>query len=123
MRKVSRIVKNCSPIPYYVELINVQQTPIIGHLAFYFLLCSPASQFGLVSLLSIDVLLVFVSGHTMFFPFLCHIVHRNSVFGPRFCANKIISYHTRIISEKSMNEKTIKSGTSILLLFASCATE
>ena len=37
----------------------------------------------------------FVSGNTVwvFFPFLSHIVHCNLAFGPRFCANKILSYH------------------------------
>ena len=65
---------------------------IIGLLAFYFLLCSPASQFGLVSLLSIVVLLALFL-IILFFPFLSHIVLCNSAFGPRFCANKIISYH------------------------------
>ena len=36
----------------------------------------------------------FVSGHTVWFFFLLFfIVHCNSALGPRFCANKIISYH------------------------------
>ena len=38
--------------------------------------------------------LSFVSGQTVWFFFLSsYIVHCNSALGPRFCANKIISYH------------------------------
>ena len=84
----------CSPIPLCG--VDRQQTPIIGLLAFYFLLCSPVSQFGLVSLLSIVVLLALflaILFSFFFFSFLSHIVNCNSAFGARFCANKIISYH------------------------------
>ena len=48
----------------------------------------------------------FVSGHTVvFFFFLSYIVHCNSALGPRFCANKIISYHiiTTDIDQRSQN--------------------
>ena len=96
--------------------VDQQQTPIIGLLAFYFLLCSPASQFGLVSLLSIVVLFSFVSGHTVFFSFLSHIVHCNSAFGPRFCANKIISYHA-IVVEMNIEQMTMM----IMILHKTCS--
>ena len=81
----------CSPIPYYVELLNSKLR--YGLLAFYFLLCSPASQFGLVSLLSIVVLFALFLVILCVFFLLSYIVHCNSALGPRFCANKIISYH------------------------------
>ena len=47
----------------------------------------------------------FISGHTVwiFFSFLSHLVHCNSAFGPRFCANKIISYHTYHINIGSID--------------------
>ena len=62
-------------------------------LAFYFLLCSSASQLGLVSLLSIVVLLLCFWSYCVF-TFFSYIVLCNSAFGPS-SYHIIISYHKR----------------------------
>ena len=90
----------CSPIPYYVELIN-SKLPIIGLLAFYFLFLLACFTvwpcFSVVYCCTFS----FVSGHTVFFFFLLYyIVHCNSALGPRFCANKIISYIKYYVSKE-----------------------
>ena len=83
----------CSPIPYYVELIN-SKLPYLDFLLSIFFFARLLHSLALfLCCLLLYFKLCFWS-YCVFFFFSClNIVHCNSALGPQFCANKLISYH------------------------------
>ena len=82
----------CSPIPYYVELIN-SKLPLLDFLLsiFFFACCFTVWPCFSVVYCCTFFKLCFWSYCVLFL--LSYIVLCNSALGPRFCANKMISYH------------------------------